>query len=492
MKIVQDAKKQAEQRPELKILFETVIRPIFIAYPEIAWFADENVAATAEGTGSSTSEPTWSRCLMQNGLIPTTNKKYIELERMLHSLVCFHLLCQGGRNAHQYWIQAQIGNTLTFDAFRSLHLRVPDSVELRTAIIASLVYSDLGKTPEAKRRAAAQGIVQNDHDDFMEAVYSAPLDKRRAIIPSFANLLPQVQTLILDIHLACPLHWGHAFHLEDGARMFARLLANRRTSPDHILPAFLIQVCDVAASAAHVNLRGAVAFTEATYLGYESILKVVQELSASQDKTNAELVLENLTAECSHKLGYRDWSDLPKKQLLSRIGAFLRLHTPEAGAQLKTTAEASLTPADWALLQTVFGLQTGVNIWKRNPTYMPTVLLNLFGIAGTEPERYQRVLRGVLFMANICMRYQALGNHNHDSPLCFNGLAGQAKNYSEFFKITQEPEISWGTNQVNPVIFLPGQKAVLTSFLQPPLPEKSIDLVLDYCAENDSTRCRLG
>jgi hypothetical protein len=168
------------------------------------------------------------------------------------------------------------------------------------------------------------------------------------------------------------------------------------------------------------------------------------------------------------------------------------LYTPTAGAQLKTAAEASLTPADWALLQTIFGLQTGVNIWKRNPTYMPTVLLNLFSIAGTEPERYQRVLRGILLMANLCTRYQALSNLDLDSPLCFNGLAGQAKNYSEFFKITQESEISWGANQVNPVIFLPGQKAVLTSFLQPPLPEKSIDLILDYCAENDSTRCRLN
>ena len=281
-------------------LFRTVIVPAFQAYPEIAWFADDEVAATNEGSVMDSSQ-SWTSLLVNAGILENRNKKYIELDRMLHSLICLHLLKDGSQSAHLYWVQKQSSSPLTKESFKEIHdfiknyANTPDAFK---AIEASLVYSDLGKTPKAKKYAKEHGIMKSDHDDFMETVYSAPAEVRAKVIPSFEKLNKNVQQHVLGLHLAVPLHWGHALHLEGGKAMFSRLIARRNPpTTHHVKQAFLIQVCDVAASQAHVNLQGSIAFNELTWLGYKTVLEVVEDLLMHQDPKKALLELTSKRAK---------------------------------------------------------------------------------------------------------------------------------------------------------------------------------------------------
>lgn len=422
-------------------LFKKVIMPTFKSYPEIAWFADDNVAATNEGTINSSFQ-SWTALLVTERLLENKNKKYIELERMLHSLVCLYLLKEGSESAYLYWKQGQKTSPLTKESFDKLHKlthEYTNTDDAYKAIEASLVYSDLGKTPEAKKHASEQRIIKSDHDDFMEAIYSAPAEIRAKVIPSFEYLSKGVQQHILDLHLAVPLHWGHALHLEGGKTMFSRLVTgNAFPSAHHVKQAFIIQVCDVAASQAHVNPQGSVAFNELTWLGYKTVLEVVESLLEHRNTEQALLELTNKRAE---QLKISTIESPEKSLILARAGSFLRLYTPIEGVLLQKAASAVWKPEDWKIIQEVFGLDSGINHWTRNPTYLTTVMLNLFNTPSqTVEQKYQKALAGMLVLAKIATAYQNRGHHRSEEPLCFNNLAAQAREHPEYF--TKEFEIS--------------------------------------------------
>lgn len=412
-------------------LFSTIISRIYNSYPEIGWFADDGVAATNEGGSTRNQNSSWSSLLGMG-------KKYIELERMLHSVVCFYLLKDGSEEAYNYWVkdQEQIDNRLTKESFVQLHQVLMQYIGIDTeafkAIEASLVYSDLGKTPEAKKRAKLQGIIKSDHDDFMEAVYSALPEVREKIIPSFEQLSDPIKQHILSLHKIVPLHWGHALHLEGGEQMFAKIQVSRDPQAfSFIKQAFLIQVCDAAASQAHVNLNGFIAFNQHTYLGYKIVLKAVENLWVDVDSNKTTNALLFLTNQKLKQLGINSL-------VLARIGAFLRLYKVAEGKLLQAAADDTWGSEDREIVQEMFGLitRTGINSWPRNPTYMPAVLINLFNSDQTLSlsKKFQRTVQGALILAKICQQYQERGyHHSLENPLCFNKLAGQARNNPEWF-----------------------------------------------------------
>lgn len=424
-------------------LFNTILTPLMKAYAEIIWFADPNVAATTEQTGNaSNGTKSWTQMLSQKGYIDTTSKKYIELERMLHSIVCLHLLKDGSDQAYRYWIKAQGPGALQQKDFQNLHSLINTLIKQNKdafkILEANLVYSDLGKTPEAKKRALQFNIHHPDHDDFMEAIYTANPKIRAQIIPSFQVLPQAVQLGILALHQAVPLHWGHAIHLEGGEKMFHKLLsAHHHPQAEQVHQAYISQICDVAASAAHINLNGAVAFNHSAYLGYESVVNTVFSVLKSR---NAKIALQTLMQDRMTWLGYS--TEAPsssaskttaeattKMRILCRLGAFLRFYSKEEGQALKEAAESRLQSNDWQLLIQVFDIDQGVNLWNRNPTYMTTVLLNLQSTLTGHPllKRCQSILDGAVILANIIQRAEQFNCHQLLTPICFNTLAGQVR-----------------------------------------------------------------
>ncbi|MDB6096964.1 MAG: hypothetical protein JWM09_1242 [Francisellaceae bacterium] len=430
-------------------LLRKVVLPLIASYPEIVWFADEKVAATEEGTTNSEMEESYTHFLMEKGFIPKTHKKYIELERMLHSVVCFHLLLDGSSLAYEYWTQGQKEEKLSFENFKQLHtlaLQYVDKQVIKKVMEASLVYSDLGKTPEAKKRALQFDIHQSDHDDFMDAIYTASHDIRDQIIPSFKSLNEEEKNSIIALHRAVPLHWGHAYHLEGGEKMFARLLQQKNINDTLLNQAFLIQVCDVAASAFHANLKGAVAFNEATYLGYIAVKSTVKELLNSH---NSYLALLDLTIKRAKLLGYPLNNKETQYHLLARLGAFMRLYTKEEGALLKKCAEQQWSINDWKIIDKMFGMHSGINNWNRNPTYMPAVLINLLNAepAASDEKKCFLALQGVLVMAKICKILEERGQAKLNNPISFNQVAGLARTNPEFFYLKfNSNQISITTN----------------------------------------------
>lgn len=441
-------------------IFKTIILPLYQKYPEISWFANDNVAASNEGAAKEDSEQSWTLSLAQAQTFQYKGKKYIELERMLHSVVCFNLLMDGSEQAYQYWIRGQATDKLlkvSFDVLKNMAKKYINSPVLREAVEASLVYSDLGKTSEAKKRAQFVNIHQKDHDDFMEAVYSAPRDILVKIAPSFTKLDEDAKNIILNLHLAIPLHWGHASHLEGGKSMFTRLVKRKKKIGESISPslmdayvkmAFLIQVCDVAASRAHESLQGFKPFVDATFRCYYTVLTTVENL-LQNNNSNEDTALTTLANYTANQLGYDLKEDKEKAEnlVIARMGAFLRFSTKEEGATLKHAVEAftKSNPSEWELVKVQFALTSGFNAWKRNPTYAPTVVLNLFSSSKTKAtERYLVAIRGFVVLAKITAQYEKYGHHNSDMPLCLNGLARQAYDNPEWFTaVVDITELDW-------------------------------------------------
>ena len=448
-------------------IFEEVALEISKNYPEIIWFADDTVDATSEAGLTSTSVvKSWTSHIFNamtitdnntdanKATINHNNKKYIELERSLHSILCFYLLLPDKCDqeaAYQYWIQAQTGSfILSKESFYELRSLCKQLTPVDIKVIeASLIYSDLGKTPIARENAKKIPeikIESSDHDDFIDSLYSHDSSIIQQVLPSFKKLDPQVQQRIKEQHNIVPLHWGHVFHLEGGVNMFKRLLdrlssyipktdIDTSTIESLIKHAFLIQVCDVAASRAHQDLNGFIAFNQISYLGYKAIWETITELYTG--KIDPKQVLLTITNKKAKQLGYITATDdinitttLSKEKLftLTRLGAFLRLSNEEEGRSLLQQAETNTNTweeSDWKIVEEIFGLDSGINKWSCNPTYMPTVVGSLFNSTTNNVEKYRKALDGLLLLAKLLKKYQNDGKATLDSPLCFNSLAKQ-------------------------------------------------------------------
>ncbi len=425
-------------------LFTKIVLPVFKLYPEIAFLANNKTAATSEGTASNNDVNSWTYFLVKEGLLENTTQKHVELERTLHSLVCFNLIVDGSKSAYNYWKQQQKLAILTVDSFNKLHNLVTHSVntdEIFKVIEASLVYSDLGKSQEIKNLGIKEGLMIDDHDDFMEALYNSDATIRKKIIPGFESFPHNIKQHIIKLNASVPIHWGYVLQLEGGQDMFAKLLNGNTITAEFLKQNFLINICDIAGALAHVMPLGSLTFNEHVWSAFQMVLETIEQFLTHRNPSKAYLDLMHKKA---NYLGYPLDNEDEKFAILTRIGFFLRLYTQEDGALLKKYSDIIYLPKEYSLVKKCFGINSGINTWKHHPTYMPAVLLNLFNSTSEISDKYKRALNGFVVLAKIIDEYQKLEYNNSESPLCFNKLADQAKFNPELFAETFEiSQINW-------------------------------------------------
>lgn len=424
--------------PELKEytdseILQKIILPLIEKHEEIKWFADKNVAATKEAPGN-TQKPGWTQELIKLERIAPFAGKYIELERMLSSIVFFQLFYDGTDAAYQKLISVQKKDEqLSQKSFKELHQlarSIAKDAASYQAVISMLIFSDLGKTPIATQRARENGVLQHDHDDFIEALFSLSREKIARIIPSFVEVPPETQVLIMKVCSAMKIHLGHVLHTEGGQRMFTKFMEAAKAdkiSKEILDFAMLIQFCDVAAQAAHVNKDGSLSLTNNTYLGY---LLVADTLKAIQAGKNPSEALQGYLETRGKLIGLS--ANTPINRVIIRLACMLRLYTREDAEDLLAVA-TKLSAEESFLLIEQFGVESkeiGINAWARNPTYLPTVLLNLAKFQDTTEKRHlkmQHVLNGALCLAKFCKYYASTPeNLNSTTPINFNELSGIA------------------------------------------------------------------
>lgn len=418
-------------------IFNKIIIPLFEKYSEARWLADDNVAITRESP-SGDKGPGWTTWLIENKLLtvptPACDQviKYIELERMLSSVVFFHLFFDGSKLAYSKLTAIQKGyERLSEENYQIIHQlmrKVAHNETSFNAMVAMLVYSDLGKAPQARLKATKidQDFNINfaDHDDFIDAVLNLPAPTVPHIIPSYFTLSNETKIFISNISSTMKIHLGHVLHVEGGIKMFQKFMAavnSKRVSSEVLNFAFAIQIADVAASAGHVTNQGSLSFTDATCRGY---LLVKTQLDKIKEGREPDIVLKEYLQERASWINLTIQSE--QEIILSRLACMLRNYHVDDGRQLLKYSE-NLSTTEWGLLTKQFALDAGFNNWERNPTYIPAVLLNLVKLGGNPVE-------AAVCLAHLLEKYEKTGlSISSLNPLCFNNLAGLALSEPQLF-----------------------------------------------------------
>ncbi len=117
------------------------------------------------------------------------------------------------------------------------------------------------------------------------------------------------------------------------------------------------------------------------------------------------------------------------ERVLTRVGAMLRLFTPEEGAILKKALNQLNLRIREKIIEELDTEPTGYP-----PIYMPAVLVNLLGnpaLGVTREERlFKTVTLGLPLIARVLEKHQELlaaGQMDPNIPLNFNQIAGVAK-----------------------------------------------------------------
>lgn len=424
---------------------EKLILPVFKKYPEISWFADIGVDVTKEAPGT-TEKSGWTQLFMQYGLIKHQKGKYIELERMLTSIVCFSLFYDGTDAAYEKFVSVQKNKDerLTKESFRKIHQLARDvasNKELYNAVITMLVVSDLGKTPEARKKAAAYKLNQTDNDDFVEALLTQEKKVIEDILPSFSELPKSVTELLIKANSATKVHLGHVLHLEGGHRMFAKFekaIKEGDVSENILNFAFLIQICDVAAAAAQVTYEGSLTLMENPYQGYQYVFEALKVIQKGGSSYQSILFYLNQRGKM---LGIEP--STPFNRVLIRLSCMLRLYSKEDGDMLQASIKI-LNEEQQKVLVEQFGMEEtefGINTWARNPTYAPAVLVNVARFQDAkEPKevKIKRALEAAACLAYLLQSYSENDeNRNSIEPLNLNALAGIVSKQPELFVLHQ-------------------------------------------------------
>lgn len=387
-------------------------------YPEILWLADEKVRQTEEGR--ATLQGSYSEQLF--------GQKFIEFDRTLMTLFCLHLILDGSKQAYLTFTSAQPEKEkLSWESFCQLHqhgisllysrwygLSAKEMVE---ALETALVLGDIGKSEKARQVFEAYGIgYYPDHDDFHEAAMPI-IEKNPSLSPSFTKLPLSAKNLL--VKSANLIHYGHVTHLEGQAGMFSKLKQSGVAINDPMALSFdfFAHICDTAGALGHVNNRSSIVYTQPVYQAKQAVIEAINEL-VDPSKTESDAYRYYLTTRAAW-LGFN-----PKDEVdcvLTRMGAMLRLFTPEEGDILK---KAFFT-LDQACREQII---TQLSIQNNNPTptYMPAVLINLSNQLGLS----QAVLIGMPFIGRVLEKYQAQVASKEiepSIPLNFNQIAAVAK-----------------------------------------------------------------
>ncbi len=401
-------------------------------YPEIAWLADSDVKKTEEG--QATLQGAYSEQIF--------GKKYIEFDRTLMTLHCLNLILEGDEASYQAFTASQPPQLkLSRESFKTLHLwgqtllkskwgDLSERDVLKT-LQTALVLGDMGKSGKARALFKTYPAKAPDHDDFYGEAIDV-LNRHPHLCPSFANLSPAGKKLLTSI--ANLAHYGHITHLEGDTGMFEKLKESGLASTDPIALSFdlFVHTCDVAGALGHVNNQSSLVYNEQTHMAMQAMAEAVRTLSDPR-KTELDAYNAYLNTRASW-LGLN--SKDPLDRVLTRVGAMLRLFTPEEGAILKKALQ-TLDSSAQKQITTELDTQKE-NRLARTPTYMPAVLVNLANntkLGNTKEERIAKaVTLGLPFLAKtLKLHRQALLKKEADAtiPLNFNPIAGVAKESPE-------------------------------------------------------------
>ena len=395
-------------------------------YPEILWLADAQVRKTEEG--QATLKSSYSELLF--------GQKLIEFDRTIMTLRCLKLILEGTESAYQALTKAQPAeHRLSRDSFDKLHAQAMALIKkndlglskegMVQAMEASLVLGDMGKSEKARELFKPYGVHSPDHDDFHGEALQI-LKEHPELCPTFEQLSPAAQKLLIEsANLA---HYGHITHLEGGPQMFSRL---KQSGPSSTALAFdlFVHTCDVAGALGHVDNQSSLVYTEQTHLAMQGMAEACRILSDPQkgekDAYNAYLSLRaswlGLSPECR------------VDRALTRVGAMLRLFTPEEGRLIKDAIRKLNTETRDRIISQL-DIEDGKE-FGRTPTYMPAVLVNLANnpqLGATKGERIsQAVTLGLPFISRVLEKQRELlaqKKADPNVPLNFNLAAGVAKN----------------------------------------------------------------
>ena len=397
-------------------------------HPEILWLANANVRKTEEGQAS----------LNAPYSVQLFGQKFIEFDRTLMTLRCLKLILDGNNQAyHDFTADQPKDVRLSKKSFQDLHIQGQQllksgwegmsELQIAQAMETALILGDIGKSEKARELFKPYGISVPDHDDFYgEAMLI--LFEHPHLSPSFAKLPNEAKNLLIKV--ANLAHYGHITHLEGSTSMFDKLRLSLVPSTDPVALSFdlFVHTCDVAGCLGHVNNKSSLIYTEPTHRAVQAMNDSVRVLSDPQ-KTSEDAYNAYLTTRAN-------WLRLDPKnetdRVLARIGAMLRLFTPEEGAILKQ-AVASLSSDDRDKVIAVLDIQKG-NWLSRTPTYMPAVLVNLLNnpqLGKTKEERLsQAIAWGLPFICSALELHKlhlAKNEADPNIPLNFNKIAAVAK-----------------------------------------------------------------
>ncbi len=393
-----------------------------LTHPELMWLTNTKERNTSE------------EALPPQDSQQILGQKFVELDRTLTAIYCLQLILDGSDKAYQEFSQKQSKEAmLSQKSFQELHMqgkkllqskwRGISESEMALAMEAALVLGDLGKTEKAREVFQRFGIDLPDHDDFYEAMMQV-LAKQPELCPSFFHLPKEAKSLLLkSANLA---HYGHISHLEGGASMLEKLRASRIPSTDPTLLDFdlFIHACDVAGALGHKHNKSSLVYTENVHKSLAEMRKALSLLS--DPNTSSQKAYYTYLAVRASWLGLNP--EIAKDRTLTRIGAMLRLFTPEEGALLKK-AMSSFSLNEQEKIIAILDPQKE-NPKLRTPTYMPALLVALFqnpSLGKTKEERlHQAIFLGIPFICKgLQMQKELISDRLADPniPLNFNLIA---------------------------------------------------------------------
>lgn len=404
------------------------VRKCVEQYPEIQWLADANVRKTEEGL--ATAQRPYSEQLF--------GQKFIEFDRTIMTLRCLQLILDGSDKAYEEFTGAQPEDTrLSRASFEKLHSQGRQLIKARyqgmselemiQAMEAALVLGDIGKSEKARAFFQSYGAGAPDHDDFHGEVMQI-VQKNPSLCPTFDRLSLSAKNLLSQT--ANLAHYGHVTHIEGGPAMFAKLKQSGVATSAPLALSFdlFVHTCDVAGALGHVNNQSSLVYTEPSHLAMAGVADACKVLMNAQktemDAYNAYLAIR------AQWLGLnpQDRTD----RALTRMGAMLRLFTPQDGLLLKQ-AVLKLESETRARIIAQLDIQEGEE-FGRTPTYMPAVLVNLANNTQLGSSREDRISQavelGLPFLSRVLEQHkQLLTAHKLDPnvPLNFNKAAGVAK-----------------------------------------------------------------
>lgn len=393
-------------------------------YPELTWLLSEDVEHTQEGA-SSQQEGSWSRKLK--------GSQYPEFERTMATLVNLYLILDGSEEAFIRFVESQPKeDVLTRDNFNKLHTYalkvISDQQEGVKAVEVGLILGDMGKTPKARELAKAFSIEEKDHDIFL----SECLKKCPQVFPTFQKTSKAMQANLRES--GGLVHFGHVTHLEGGPEILNKLKGSGlvANNPKAFDLQVLTYMMDVSGARAHESNLGSKSFTNKTFLAINGMKDALHKLAEGSQE-------EALTSYVDFRVGLLGLDPQKKEdRVLGRMGAMMRLFTPEEGQALATAYHFLGEEQKKVVEQEFDPLKIRE---ERTPTYIPAVFVNFIDSAMiqdvTKEEAIQRCLKeGVVPMASFLQKYRegkANQSYTPQMTLNFNKSAGQVRNNIKVF-----------------------------------------------------------